>query len=385
MKREKSLTVKLGEIARRIQGPRKIAERKRRGYILFAFLLLLLIPAEILLLGRSPMAAVAVLAIYLIALAAFAVNITVADAHYGKRAQRRRTDDLATAYFRTLLTATAAAKEPVFRSTSNDGEELYRIAHEYAANFIPTAAEREALLSAEVLPLAAAPVLGRFTSLLNDLLTGDARGILAFRARIDEAVAAVRQKHIGRYADPQKMLLDENLWLVRQQLFDKRVFFQKITSKRTFLSLFDGVTAYVDRTATAENGRPGGALYLPTREEYERHCTTVRSLRHYDTREMRFALRRDKLKEYKALIDEYRAFCSTRASVGCPTVDIEKCQATYDGILKDNERCWHCKRKFHVRYKEVCPRCHHYICPRCGKCYCDKHIMHRIVSIVEDE
>ena len=386
MRRQKTEIVKLDKIARMIKGPRRIARAKRVGYAIFALLFLLLLPVVLLLFGRPDRMALAVtlLILYAMVLLVFVASLAAADALYGKRAQRRRADDLATAYFRGLLTSLSAAAEPDFR-TRIDGEELYGIAYEYAANFIPTAKERETLRAAEALAVAAEPVRARYEALLRDLLTKDAAGYLALRAHVDEAVFAVRQKHIGRYADPQKMLLDENLWLVRQQILDKRVFFLRVSSKRACLSLFDSVTAYVDRTATPENGKAAGALFLPTREEYERHCATVRSLRYYDTREMRFALRKEKLDKYKALIDEYRAFCSTRASVGCPTVDIEKCQAVYDGILKDNERCWHCKRKFHGRYKEVCPRCHHYVCPRCGKCYCDKHIMHRIVSLVEDE
>ncbi|MBR7096082.1 MAG: hypothetical protein IKC73_07690 [Clostridia bacterium] len=386
MKRQKSETVKLNRIERMITWPRKIARARRVGYTVFAVLLLLLLPIFVLCLARPERVALALvlLSLYVIALLVFVIGVAAADALYGKRAQKRRMDDLATAYFRSLLTSLAAAAEPDFRARI-DGEALFRIAYEYAAGYIPSAKEREAVLGATVVRVAAEPVRARYIALLRDLFTGDATRYGVLYAHIDEATAIVRQKHVDRYAAPQRALLEENLWLVRQQVLDRRTFFLRVNSKRAFLSLFDSVTAYVDRTATAANGRAEGALLLPTREEYERHCTTVRALRHYDTREMRFSLRKETLDKYKALIAEYRAFCSTRASVGCPTVDIEKCQAVYDGILKDNERCWHCKRKFHGRYKEVCPRCHHYVCPRCGKCYCDKHIMHRIVSVVEDE
>ena len=279
-------------------------------------------------------------------------------------------------YVRSLLLDTCSALAPEIRETKQ-GDDLLSEAREYARGYVLTTREWAVLYSGESLREEGERIRARCEGFLREAIEGEAERYLALRANMRRVINEWRRLHFPSYAEPQKRLLEENLSLLMQQVTDNRAHFLQTRGTRVYLDLLGSATLYRDRAASPKDGE-APALPLPTEEEYIRYLATVESIRHFDTAGMRLALRGKKLEEYRELLDAYRAFRATRCAVGCPEVDIARCEGYVKTAEQDATRCWRCKQKFHARYKRVCSDCRHHVCPRCGSCYCDKHPTHQI-------
>ena len=292
---------------------------------------------------------------------------------------------LLSSYVRSLLLDTCVALAPELRKLKK-GEEILADSREYAEGYVLTEQEWALLYRAKtpVLREESERIRARFEEYLREILDGESERYLALRTNMKGIIDHWRRTHFPSYAEPQRDLLNENLSLLLQQVTDNRAFFLRSRGTHAYLELLNGVTLYRDRGIFPEDGAKK-PLPLPTEKEYSAYLSTVEKLRRMDKKDLCFSLHGRYFDDYRELLDAYRAFHATRATVGCPVLDIQRYEKYEKTVVADATRCWRCKLRFHPRYKRVCPKCHHHVCPRCGSCYCDKHIMHRSFRRISED
>ena len=252
-------------------------------------------------------------------------------------------------------------------------ESLSADAREYAEEYVLSPSEREAFLSGKAFEDTVVGIVERYQGYLEDLLSGQAEDCLAMRARLRAEMTPWREGHLPEYAQPQRVLIEDNLSLLLRQIADRRDVYRRARSPRLLSTLLDGVLLYPNPT----KGKDAKKLRIPPKDAYERYCESVAVLSDYDGSGMEFSLDKEHRGQYREHLDACRAFRLTYTTVGCPEIDLDRYEERYRASLEDDERCWACKKKFHARYRSVCPRCKHYVCPKCGKCYCEKYIVRR--------
>ena len=275
------------------------------------------------------------------------------------------------AYIRMLLFDAYKSREEALLATD---PALLPDAREYAEDYVPSFSEREALMTGTDFEATVVSIVERYVGYLEALLAGEAGECLALRARLREEMAPWRRDRLDDYDRKQTALIEDNLSLILRQIADRRDVYRKNHNAHLCASLLEGALLYPNP------GRiPGTSkkLRIPPKDIYESYCKNIEELMLYDGGGMEFALDREHRGRYRALIDACRAFRLAYTTEGCPEIDLDRCEERYRASLSDEERCWACKKKFHARYRSLCPRCNHYVCPKCGKCYCEKYIVRR--------
>ena len=193
---------------------------------------------------------------------------------------------------------------------------------------------------------------------------------LAMRKNMRVVIEKWYHRHIGNYASVHRELIEQNISLVMQRVTDEREKFERTGGTATYLQLLSE-TAYYHNPE-----KDGERELIPSKKKYKTFCTVVRRLEKFNTRGMAMPGKRSLLDDYKMLIDAYEDYVKQYTLVGCRTLEIERFRKRYDEVLKDVTRCFYCRTPFHKRYRQVCPRCEHFLCPVCGACYCNKFIYH---------
>ncbi len=273
------------------------------------------------------------------------------------------------AYIRMLLFDAYKGREEALLTADT---RLLSDAREYAEDYVPSFSEREAFASGKAFEETVVGIVERYRGYLEALLAGDAAECLSLRARLREEMTPWREEHLSEYAHPQVLLIEDNLALILRQIADRRDVYRKNRNTHLCASLLDGALLYPN-----PKGASGGTkkLRIPPKSAYESYCKSIEELSLFDGGGMEFSLDRQHRGRYRALIDACRAFRLAYTTEGCPEIDLDRCEERYRSSLSDEERCWACKKKFHARFRGICPRCNHYVCPKCGKCYCEKYIV----------
>ncbi len=275
------------------------------------------------------------------------------------------------AYIRMLLFDAYQRYEDVLLAAD---ARLLADAREYAEDYVLSFSEREALVRDKAFEETVVGIVERYRGYIESLLAGGAKECLALRARLREEMVPWREKHLSEYAHPQRLLIEDNLALILRQIADRRDVYRKNRNAHLCTSLLEGALFYPDRKGVSGAAKK---LRIPPKSVYEGYCQSIEELSLFDSEGMEFSLDKEHRGRYRALIDACRAFRLTYTTKGCPELDLDRCEERYRSSLSDEERCWACKKKFHARFRSVCPRCNHYICPKCGKCYCEKYIVRR--------
>jgi ribosome-binding protein aMBF1 (putative translation factor) len=240
------------------------------------------------------------------------------------------------------------------------GQEIRRKPHGYRA-------QREAFLAA------GEQIRMRYDNFLRYIVNAEdyeCERYLAMRKNMRVVIEKWYHRHIGSYASVHRRLIERNISLVMQRVTDEREEFERTGGTATYLQL-------LSETAFYHNPEKDGVRELiPNKNKYKTFCTVVRRLEKFNTRGMAMPGRRSLLDDYKMLIDAYEDYVKQYTLVGCRTLEIERYRKRHDEVLKDVTRCFHCHTPFHKRYRQVCPRCEHFLCPVCGACYCNKFIYH---------
>ena len=245
-------------------------------------------------------------------------------------------------------------------------------AREYAETLVLTFSEREIFLSGRAFEATVVGIVERYVGYMEALLSGEAEEIFELRARLRDEMDAWRKENLPFYAAEQAALIEDNLSLILRQTVDRREAYRNNRSSRLITSLLEGALLYPASGAALPKTKK---LRIPPREEYERYCADVEELQLCEHGGLAHSLDKENRGHYRSLIDACRAFRLAYTDEGCPAIDLDRCEKKYRDSLLDDERCWACEKKFHARYRSLCPRCNHYVCPKCGQCYCGKYIM----------
>ena len=193
---------------------------------------------------------------------------------------------------------------------------------------------------------------------------------LAMRKNMRVVIEKWYNRHIGNYASVHRELIEQNISLVMQRVTDERAEFERTGGTAAYLQLLSETTFYHNPEKRGERE------LIPTKKKFKTFCSVVRRLERFKTRGMAMPGKRSLLEDYKMLIDAYDDYARHYTLRGGPTLEIDRYRKRYEDVLKDVTRCFHCRTPFHKRYRQICPRCEHFLCPVCGACYCNKFIYH---------
>ncbi len=298
----------------------------------------------------------------------------------GNRDPRRRTE-LATLYVRGLLIDTFSRyREPL--SELNCGKAVLKDAKTYATEYALELEECAALLRPATMREEGERIRFRYETYLRAILETDEQvRVRHFRNR-DKMYALAdrwRRLHFPSYGKEQQKLLDHNIAHILQAAIKADPQDLGTSSAMAHLETFEGVTMYRDPS------NPASVKTIPKKGKSDLFADIVKKIKAFDTDAMSIPLGGARLDDYKELLDAYEAFEAEYTTVGCDTVNLAKCRTRYRDAVDDVIRCWRCKKPFHPRHKQICKICGQYICSSCGKCYCDKHITHRIARNFSDD
>ncbi len=298
----------------------------------------------------------------------------------GTRSPKRRTE-LATLYVRGLLADTFALYRPRLVALPR-GRDLAEDARLYAASYALNHEERSALLRRGALREEGEIIRRRYEEFLLGLLESDdtvSERYLRLRHSMQELVNRWRRGHMIHYGEAQRKLIEHNIGLLMQDITNRRSEFLKTEGVPAYFGLLGDITVYRDPEAGGE------ARIIPRKDACASFAAVVKEIKRFDEDVLGTARSEAEMDDYAALLQSYEEFTSRYVTVGCQTVDIERCREKLRTAKEDSHRCWSCKKPFHPRHREVCERCGRYVCPRCGRCYCDKYITHRVKRTLTED
>ncbi len=270
-----------------------------------------------------------------------------------------------------LFAALAAYKHRLLERV--EGEALLRDAREYAARFVLSVEECEALASSEDLEEAGLGILVPYHNLLAYLAgaeDGACRRYLSMRARMRAEIARRCRYILPRHAAVHYPLLARNMHLVERTVADNFSAFLEADIVLALRPLLAEAVFYRDPE------QAGRRLMIPKRSRYRAFLSLIDGINSFPVHGIAVDAGGRHLEEYRALLDEYDAYAAGYTLYGSDTVDSKRCREWCDEAVKDANTCYSCGLDYNGRHRAVCPRCGHYICPDCGACYCERVISH---------
>lgn len=304
----------------------------------------------------------------------------------------QKMEELATQYVRILLTKTLALYRKEILAIPKYGNEFYRYAYEYAARYILTPEEKDALLERGKLSYEGEELRRGYERFLREIVLSDDRDVLRYIEmcqKLERLIEKWCQRHLPRYNEIHFSLIEENISLLRQYVTEQRQEFLDTNGLKAYMHLLEKLTVY---RHPDEEGR---TLLIPTKERHEAFCKVVEKLDKRDYKpnpriedgSPNFSHIHDLLLEYGYCIKAYEEYVKQFVVAGNGRLDdadrrrewYEKLSLQYEStcekyemIFAADQVCWFCGYPKQMRVR--CTICNYYICEKCGRCQCDHMI-----------
>jgi hypothetical protein len=253
------------------------------------------------------------------------------------------------------------------------GEAILSDAEQYAARFLLTHEECEALSKAENFEEASLAILIPYHNLLAYLAGADEDGrrrYLAMRAEMRTEIANRCRCVLPRHTPVHYPLIARNMQLVARTVADRFSYFSAEDMTLALRPLFAEAAFYPDPK------QAGARRMIPKRSRYRAISSLAARINTFPVHGIAVDAGGSHLEEYRALLDEYDSYAARYTLYGTEAVDSKHCREWCDKAVKDANTCFGCGVDYNGRHRAVCPRCGHYVCPDCGACYCERVISH---------
>lgn len=250
-------------------------------------------------------------------------------------------------------------KERVNAESGEERKRRIRVFHELKAQFIASAEE----------------VRMRYDNFLHYIENAEdyeCERYLAMRKNMRVVIDKWYHRHIGNYASVHRPLIEQNISRVMQMVTDRREEFERTGGTASYLELLAGTAFYLNPEEDFKKE------LIPHKKKYKTFCMVVKKLDNFKMRGMAMPRNRHRLDDYKMLIVAYEDYVAQYTLFGTRALmkDIETHKKNHKEALRDATRCYDCRTPYHKRFRQICPRCEHYLCTVCGACYCNKFIRH---------